>query len=104
MSPLGVNSISVDPPAGVLAIQFPAIMTDPKPSFNPRPSKAKLKLPPGSCDAHFHVFGPQAQFPFADARAYTPPDAPNHELFALHTFFGTDPVVVVQSASPGCRN
>ncbi len=79
-------------------------MTDPKPSFNPRPSKAKLKLPPGSCDAHFHVFGPQAQFPFAEGRAYTPADAPKEELFALHEFFGIDRGVVVQSAAHGFDN
>jgi len=79
-------------------------MTDPKPSFNPQPSRAKLKLPPGSCDAHFHVFGPQARFPFAENRAYTPADAPKKALFALHGFFGIERGVVVQAASHGFDN
>ncbi|MGB6312445.1 MAG: 2-pyrone-4,6-dicarboxylate hydrolase, partial [Pseudolabrys sp.] len=35
------------------------------------PSKPKLKLPPGACDAHVHVFGPRERFPFADGRYYT---------------------------------
>ncbi len=29
------------------------------PSFHPAPSRPKLKLPAGACDAHVHVFGPQ---------------------------------------------
>ena len=38
------------------------------------PSKPKLKLPPGACDAHVHVFGPRERFPFGGS--YTPSDAP----------------------------
>jgi 2-pyrone-4,6-dicarboxylate lactonase len=79
-------------------------MTDPKPSFNPRPSKTKLKLPPGSCDCHFHVFGPKAEFPFAKDAAYVPADAPKEELFAMHEFLGIDRGVVVQSAAHGFDN
>jgi len=79
-------------------------MADPKPSFNPKPSKPKLKLPPGSVDAHFHVFGPQAQFPFAKDASYVPADAPKEELFAMHEFVGIDRGVVVQSAAHGFDN
>ena len=35
-----------------------------------------LALPPLSCDAHCHVFGPAAVFPYAPDRRYTPEDAP----------------------------
>jgi 2-pyrone-4,6-dicarboxylate lactonase len=76
-------------------------MTEPTPSFNPRPSKAKLKLPPGSCDAHFHVFGPKASFPYAKDAPYTPADAPKEELFAMHEFLGIDRGVVVQTTAHG---
>jgi 2-pyrone-4,6-dicarboxylate lactonase len=79
-------------------------MTDPKPSFNPRPSKAKLKLPRGACDAHFHVFGPKAEFPFDKDAKYPAADAPKEELFAMHEFLGIDRGVVVQSAVHGFDN
>ena len=63
------------------------------------PGKPKLKLPKGACDSHFHVFGPQARFPYADERSYTPPaDAPKEKLFALHQHLGIERGVVVQSA------
>ena len=80
-------------------------MTQPKPSFNPNPSKPKLQLPPGSCDTHFHVFGPQPEFPFAKDRSYTPAcDAPKETLFKLHAHLGIERGVVVQSAAHGFDN
>ena len=41
----------------------------------PDPSKPRFALPPGAVDAHCHVFGPGAEFPFAPERKYTPCDA-----------------------------
>ena len=74
-------------------------------SFNPSPSKPRLKLPPGACDTHFHVFGPQQRFPFAPDRSYTPAgDAPKETLFALHKHLGISRGVVVQSAAHGFDN
>jgi 2-pyrone-4,6-dicarboxylate lactonase len=67
-------------------------------------SKPRLRLPRGACDAHFHVFGPQARFPFAANRTYTPADAPKEQLFALHKELGIDRGVVVQSAAHGFDN
>src|SRR5262249_14279409 len=80
------------------------IMTDPKPSFNPNPRRAKLQLPRGSCDCHFHVFGPKAEFPFAKDAAYQAADAPTHELLAMHEFVGIDRGVVAQSSIHGFDN
>ena len=54
------------------------------PSFHPAPSKPRLRLPQGSCDAHCHVFGPVERFPFAEERTFTPADAPKEKRFALH--------------------
>ena len=80
-------------------------MTQPKPSFNPNPRTPKLKLPAGACDTHFHVFGPQAEFPFAADRSYTPTcDAPKATLFKLHAHLGIERGVVVQSAAHGFDN
>jgi len=63
-------------------------MSEPKPSFLASPSRPKLKLPAGACDAHVHVFGPRAIFPFAENRPFTPADAPKEKLFALHATLG----------------
>jgi 2-pyrone-4,6-dicarboxylate lactonase len=68
------------------------------------PSKPKLKLPPGACDAHVHVFGPRARFPFADGRRYTPSDAPKETLFKLHEWLGIQHCVIVQPACHGFDN
>ena len=64
------------------------------------PSRPKLKLPPGACDAHVHVFGPRKRFPFADGRNYTPSDATKEMLFALHERLGIEHCVIVQ---PNCH-
>ena len=48
-------------------------------------------------DAHCHVFGPEAKFPFAPKRKYTPCDAPKEKLFALRDFLGFDKNVIVQA-------
>lgn len=65
------------------------------------PSPPSLALPPGSCDAHFHVFGPRAAFPFSPERTFTPQDAPKERLFALHRMLGFERGVFVQSACHG---
>ena len=68
------------------------------------PSKPKLKLPAGSCDAHVHVFGPRKRFPFGDGRRYTPADAPKELLFKLHERLGIQHCVIVQPACHGMDN
>jgi 2-pyrone-4,6-dicarboxylate lactonase len=68
------------------------------------PSQPKLKLPPGACDAHVHVFGPRKRFPFADGRYYTPSDATKEMLFALHERLGIQHCVIVQPACHGTDN
>jgi 2-pyrone-4,6-dicarboxylate lactonase len=65
--------------------------------FHPNPSKPTYKPPPGAVDAHNHVFGPEAKFPFAPKRKYTPCDAPKEKLFALRDFLGLDKNVIVQA-------
>jgi len=56
--------------------------------FHQDPKKPDIQLPKGAVDAHCHVFGPAAEFPFAPGRKYTPCDAGKDELFALRDFFG----------------
>lgn len=68
------------------------------------PSRPRFKLPPGSVDAHCHVFGPGAQFPFAAERKYTPCDASKEQLFALRDHLGFDKNVIVQATCHGADN
>jgi 2-pyrone-4,6-dicarboxylate lactonase len=66
--------------------------------------KPRFKLPPGACDAHNHVFGPAAKFPYAPERRYTPEDAPKEALAALHAHLGVERAVIVQASCHGKDN
>ena len=68
------------------------------------PSKPRFQVPPGSVDAHCHVFGPGAEFPFAPERKYTPCDASKAQLFALRDHLGFTRNVVVQATCHGADN
>jgi 2-pyrone-4,6-dicarboxylate lactonase len=73
-------------------------------SFDPSPSKPTYAPPPGAVDAHCHVFGPGAMFPYAPERKYTPTDAGKDQLFALRDFLGFERSVVVQATCHGADN
>jgi 2-pyrone-4,6-dicarboxylate lactonase len=60
-----------------------------------------VDLPAGAIDAHCHVFGPAAVFPFAPERTFTPPDVPLAALQAKHAQLGLARAVIVQSACHG---
>ncbi|HVI33932.1 amidohydrolase family protein [Phenylobacterium sp.] len=60
--------------------------------------------PPGAVDAHCHVFGPAAEFPFAPERKYTPCDASKAQLFALRDHLGFSRNVIVQATCHGKDN
>jgi len=66
--------------------------------------KPTFKLPPGACDAHCHVFGPAATFPYAPNRRYTPEDAPKEALAGLHAHLGVERAVIVQASCHGNDN
>ena len=68
------------------------------------PSKPRFQLPAGAVDAHCHVFGPGAQFPYAVERKYTPCDASKEQLFALREHLGFDKNVIVQATCHGSDN
>ena len=72
--------------------------------FHPNPSKPAFQVPAGAVDAHCHVFGPAAQFPFAPERKYTPCDASKDQLFALRDHLGFSRNVVVQATCHGNDN
>ena len=68
------------------------------------PAKPRFVLPAGAVDAHCHVFGPGAEFPYAPERKYTPCDASKHQLFALRDHLGFEKNVIVQATCHGSDN
>lgn len=64
-----------------------------------------LRLPPGACNAHCHVFGPRSRFPYAADASFVPAeDAPREALYALNDRLGLQRCVVVQSSCHGFDN
>jgi predicted TIM-barrel fold metal-dependent hydrolase len=61
-------------------------------------------LPPLACDAHCHIFGPSAQYPYAPDRPYTPPDAGLDDFRALHAKLGVGRAVIVNASVHGSDN
>jgi 2-pyrone-4,6-dicarboxylate lactonase len=72
--------------------------------WDPEPSTPAFALPVGTVDAHCHVFGPGAEFPFAPERKYTPCDAGKGQLFALRDHLGVSRNVIVQATCHGADN
>jgi 2-pyrone-4,6-dicarboxylate lactonase len=75
-----------------------------KPDFLAHRRKPAFKMPPGATDAHCHVFGPAAKFPYAPGRRYTPADAPKEMLRTLHDHLGVERAVIVQASCHGIDN
>jgi len=73
-------------------------------SWHPSPSKPRFTPPPGAVDAHCHVFGPMAQFPFSAKAKYLPEDAGPEQLFALRDHLGFAKNVIVQASCHGTDN
>ena len=75
----------------------------PGPHPDPHPPKAFIP-PPKACDAHCHIFGPASQFPFAEQRAYTPPDSGLDRFEELQERLGLSRAVFVQASCHGTDN
>ncbi|WP_420145858.1 amidohydrolase family protein [Sphingobium sp.] len=73
-------------------------------SWHASPSSPLYTPPPGAVDAHCHVFGPMAQFPFSAKAKYLPEDAGPDMLFALRDHLGFARNVVVQASCHGTDN
>lgn len=68
------------------------------------PSVPRYAPPPGAVDAHCHVFGPAALFPFSQRAKYQPQDATPEMLFALRDRLGFSRNVIVQASCHGTDN
>ncbi|MFT7191266.1 MAG: 2-pyrone-4,6-dicarboxylate lactonase [Glaciecola sp.] len=73
-------------------------------TFHPSPAIPHFRAPVGAVDAHCHVFGPAARFPFSPLRKYTPVDAPAETLFGLRDHLGLSRNVIVQATCHGSDN
>jgi 2-pyrone-4,6-dicarboxylate lactonase len=68
---------------------------------DPNTKRPKFRPPPLACDAHCHVFGPAAKFPYAPDAPYWPPDSPFEELERLHKTLGIERAVIVHASCHG---
>ncbi len=73
-------------------------------SWTDHPSAPAWTPPPGAVDAHVHVFGPEAEFPFSTKAKYLPQDATPEMLFALRDRLGFARNVIVQASCHGTDN
>lgn len=73
-------------------------------SWTESPSKPRYVPPAGAVDAHCHVFGPMADFPFSPKAKYHPQDAGPDMLFALRDRLGFARNVIVQASCHGTDN
>jgi 2-pyrone-4,6-dicarboxylate lactonase len=73
-------------------------------SWHADPRQPRFVPPPGAIDAHCHVFGPMAQFPFSAKAKYLPADAGPEMLFALRDKLGFSRNVIVQASCHGTDN
>lgn len=71
---------------------------------DPNTRTPKFKAPTNACDAHCHVFGPAADFPYHPTSTYEPPDASKFKLRELHDKIGIDRAVIVQASCHGPDN
>jgi predicted TIM-barrel fold metal-dependent hydrolase len=69
--------------------------------FDPNPRPPRWRLPAGSCDTHFHIFGPPDRFPYDPGRRYEPPAAPYEHYRAMQAVVGLERGVVVQPTAHG---
>ena len=68
---------------------------------DPNTKTPKFRPPPLACDAHCHIFGPAAKFPFDKDASYHPPDAPFEQLQVLHKKLGIERAVIVHASCHG---
>jgi 2-pyrone-4,6-dicarboxylate lactonase len=68
------------------------------------PSTPRYTPPPGAVDAHCHVFGPMAEFPFSLQAKYLPQDVGPEMLFTLRDRLGFSRNVIVQASCHGTDN
>lgn len=72
----------------------------PPPHADPHPPRG-WTVPAGACDAHCHIFGPAARFPYLPARSYQPAETPLERYRQMAATLGLERAVFVQPAVYG---
>lgn len=84
---------------------FPAVHAKPDCTAPPATvASAAQPLPAGTCDAHVHVFGPQARYPLAAGRNYTPHVCTLADYRKVMSALGIGRAVLVQPSVYGTDN
>jgi predicted TIM-barrel fold metal-dependent hydrolase len=86
---------------GLTGLAAPPMIPPPHPSPH---GPTRFTPPPGACDAHCHIFGPGARFPYCADRTYTPRDAGIDDLERLQAALRLDTAVFVQASCHGTDN
>jgi predicted TIM-barrel fold metal-dependent hydrolase len=71
---------------------------------DPNTRTPRIQFPPGACDCHSHVFGPQARYLFAPNAAYIAPDSPTPSYVRMLKTIGCERAVIVQPSVYGTDN
>jgi 2-pyrone-4,6-dicarboxylate lactonase len=66
------------------------------PGPDPDTRAPRFRLPPGACDCHAHIFGPQTRYAYDPKRRYTPPDATPADYTRMLRRLGVERGVLVQ--------
>jgi len=74
---------------------------DPRGGPDPDTKKPRHALPPGACDCHVHVYGPQDRFPFVPAQRERSFEAPREALETMHGTIGAERCVIVHVPAHG---
>lgn len=77
----------------------------PSTAKDPHEGAAQWRAPALACDAHFHVFGEPARYPYGDAELrYAPPVAPFEDYLKTVEPLGIERFVLVQPSAYGRDN
>jgi predicted TIM-barrel fold metal-dependent hydrolase len=71
---------------------------------DPNPRTPNFRVPRGSWDTHFHLYGPPHRFPYADTRLRTPPAAPIEHWWSTSAAIGIERGVTVTPGIHGSNN
>lgn len=74
------------------------------PGPDPDTKPPNFKVPAGAADCHFHIFGPEAEYPYAESRRYTPVQVLENDYRKMADVLGLERGVVVQASPYGSDN